>query len=110
MNEQRVYHLCGQALWRVDDAATPAYFSSQVEGESVRLTHCPQCQAELSADSLQTTSDPAQPGVPPRTAPTSAALHREADQLVDAAEQMEGRAGTMRDRAERLRQQGDHSD
>ncbi len=65
---------------------------------------------ELSAGVPQKMSDYAPPAEQPPIALTSETLHRQADQLVDAAEQMEGRAGTLRDRAKHLHQQGDQID
>ena len=108
MHEQRLYHTCGHELWRIDEPGYAVSFTYQVDGEGVRITHCPHCHAELSTDTLHKDSQHAVPVEP--TPPTRAALHRQAEQLVDAAEQMEGRADTMRDRAETLRQQGDQVD
>jgi hypothetical protein len=107
MNEQRFYHTCGQEIWRLDGPSAPLSFGYQLAGELVRASCCPHCQAELSSNVLHASSDQALTSVQTQRAPTSASLHSVADQLIDAAEQMEDRAGTMRGLAENLRQQGD---
>jgi hypothetical protein len=110
MNEQRFYHTCGQAIWRMDDPGRPISFGYQLEGEIIPITRCPRCQTELAADSLQKASGHPTPAEQTPLTSTSASLHSLAGQLVEAAEQLEDRAGTMRGRADQLRQQGDQID
>ncbi len=110
MNEQRFYHTCGQSIWRIDDTSNPIYFAYEMEGELVRTTRCPRCQMEFVADSLNRTSSHVGPVEQTLLPSTSASLYGLADELVEAAEQLEGRADSMRAQAKHLDHQGNQID